>query len=360
MRPNYKSIFIFEITSWIIAFAAYSIFRIIMAFDIKELPFFQTGYPPIVLIALNMFGGVLMGIFMSFADIFFMRTIKSNHSFGHYLFRKSLIYIISIFLVLMIVFGIAIEILDVPIRDGANHFLPRAILSYMIYCILVSILIGFIGQVNDKFGPGILLPMFMGKYHHPLEEDKILMFIDLTGSTIFAERLGHIKYSHFIQDFLFDLNVAANQCDGSIYQYVGDEAVISWDKENGINNQNCISIFFVFLDIIQAKSDYYISHYGEIPTFKAGANFGRVMVAEVGYLKKEIAFHGDTINTAARIRGMCHHYGKDFLISESLRNALKENSEYIYESQGIAELKGKEGKVELFSVERSGYNKGHR
>ena len=354
MRPDYKSIFIFEITSWVIAFVAYAIFRIIMAFDIKELPFFQTGYPPIVLIALNMFGGVIMGILMSFADIFFIKTIKSNHSFGNYLFRKSLIYIVSICLVLLIIFGIAIEILDVPIRDGAKHFFSRTILSYMIYSIIVSVLIGFIGQVNDKFGPGILLPMFMGKYYKPMEEDKILMFIDLTGSTKFAERLGHIKYSHFIQEFLFDLNVAANQCDGSIYQYVGDEAVVSWDKENGISNQNCISIFFVFMDIINAKSDYYISHYGEIPTFKAGANFGRVMVAEVGYLKKEIAYHGDTINTAARIRGMCHQYGKDFLISGSLRNALKDNSNYIFESQGIAELKGKVSKVELFSVERSG------
>jgi len=354
LRPNYVSIFKFEITSWVIAFVAYTFFRIAVALDLKELPFFLTGYPPIVLIALNIFGGILMGVIMSFADIFFIRTIKSKHSFGYYLLRKSLIYIVSIFFVLLIIFGIAIEILNIPIREGANHFFTRAILSYMIYCIAVSIIIGFIGQVNDKFGPGILFPMFMGKYHQPLEEDKILMFIDLTGSTKFAERLGHIKYSHFIQDFLFDLNVAANQCDGSIYQYVGDEAVVSWDIEEGISNQNCVSIFFVFLDIIQAKSDYYISRYGEIPTFKAGANFGRVMVAEVGYLKKEIAYHGDTINTAARIRGMCHQYGKDFLISANLRNTLNGNSNYTFESQGIAELKGKESKVELFSVERLG------
>ena len=94
--------------------------------------------------------------------------------------------------------------------------------------------------------------------------------------------------------------------------------------------------------------------YGEIPTFKAGANFGRVMVAEVGYLKKEIAYHGDTINTAARIRGMCHQYGKDFLISGVLRDALNGGTNYVFESQGIAELKGKESKVEIFSVERSG------
>lgn len=333
---------------------AFTFFRVIIAFNFAELPFFQTGYPPIILIAINVFAGALMGVIMSLADIFFISTIKSKHSFGYYLLRKSLIYVVSILFVLLVFFGTLIIILDVPVSEGANHFLMRTIFSYMIYCFIVSILIGFIGQVNDKFGPGILFPMFMGKYHRPLEEDKILMFIDLTGSTKFAERLGHIKYSHFIQDFLFDLNLAANKCNGSIYQYVGDEAVISWDKEEGIENQNCISIFFIFQDIIQEKSDYYINNYGEIPTFKAGANFGRVMVAEVGYLKKEIAYHGDTINTAARIRGMCHQYGKDFLISGVLRNTLNGSSEYKIESQGIAELKGKEGKVELFSVERSG------
>lgn len=59
-----------------------------MVLDLNELPFFQAGYSPIVLIALNIFGGVLMGIIMSFADIFFIRTIKSNHSFGHYLFEE--------------------------------------------------------------------------------------------------------------------------------------------------------------------------------------------------------------------------------------------------------------------------------
>jgi adenylate cyclase len=338
----------------VIAFIAYTLFRIITALDFSELPFFQTGYQPIVLIALNIFGGVLMGIIMSFADIFFIATIKSKHSFGYYLLRKTLIYIVSILLVILIIFGIAIEILDIPVREGVNHYFMKSIFGYTIYCLIISVLIGFIGQVNDKFGPGILFPMFMGKYHRPLEEDKILMFIDLTGSTKIAERLGHINYSHFIQDFLFDLNLAANKCNGSIYQYVGDEAVISWDMEEGIENQNCITIFFTFQDIIQEKRDNYISRYGEIPTFKAGANFGRVMVAEVGYLKKEIAYHGDTINTAARIRGMCHRYGKDFLISGALLNVLNGNSGYIYESQGIAELKGKESKVEIFSVERSG------
>jgi adenylate cyclase len=353
LKPDYKSIFKFQIISWLIAFFLYSIFRITTTLDLDELPFFQSGYPPIVLILLNLFGGALLGVILSFVDIYLIKTIKKKHSFGYFLIRKSFMYSLSIIFVLMVLIGIAIDVLDVPLNEAVNHLMARTLFGYFVYCIIVSVFIGFISQINDKFGPGILLPMFLGKYHQPIEEDKVLMFIDLTGSTKFAERLGHVNYSYFIQDFMFDLNVAINDCAGSIYQYVGDEGVIFWEKEDALANMNCIAVYFVFQDIIRSKREYYNKRYGEIPTFKAGANYGRVMVAEVGYLKKEIAFHGDTINTAARLRSLCHQYNSDFIISRNLFEVLPQDPGYNFKSLDIAELKGKENKVEIFSVNRT-------
>jgi adenylate cyclase len=353
LKPDYRGIFKFQIISWSIAFLLYTLFRITIALDLDELPFFQSGYPPLLLIVINLSAGALLGVLLGFVDIYLIKSIKNKHSFGYFLFRKSLMYIASILLALVFIFGIAIDILDVPLNAAINHFFARTLIGYLGYCLLVSVLIGFIGQINEKFGPGILLPMFLGKYHQPIEEDKVIMFIDLTGSTKFAERLGHAKYSYFIQDFMFDLNVAVNQCAGSIYQYVGDEGVIFWEKKEAIQDLQCISMFFEFQDIIKSKEDYYVDRYGEIPTFKAGANFGRVMVAEVGYLKKEIAFHGDTINIAARIRGLCHQYNEDFIISDNLYRVLNDDPGYIFNNLGKVELKGKENKVELYSVKRS-------
>jgi len=242
-------------------------------------------------------------------------------------------------------------ITDITFEESSGYFLTRGLTSYLLFSIIVSILIGFISQVNDKFGPGILLPMFLGKYHKPREEYKIFMFVDLTGSTTYAEKYGHVKYSHFIQDFLFDLNLAANQCSGQIYQYVGDEAIVTWDLDKGIEELNCINIFFVFKDILERKKDYYLKNYGDIPDFKAGSNSGNVMVAEVGYLKKEIAFHGDPINTAARIRGLCNKYGKEFLISGYLYDQLPETSNFRITSIEEAELRGKKSHVQVYAVE---------
>ncbi|HZJ20364.1 MAG TPA: hypothetical protein VFD35_08455 [Pricia sp.] len=87
-----------------------------------------------------------------------------------------------------------------------------------------------------------------------------------------------------------------------VYQYVGDEAVLSWAIVNGLTNNNCIMAYFNFARHLQSKEAYYNANYGAVPEFKAGMNVGKVTVAQVGVIKKEIAFHGDTLNTASRIQ----------------------------------------------------------
>ena len=85
----------------------------------------------------------------------------------------------------------------------------------------------FILQVSDKFGQGVLISFLLGKYHRPKEDDRIFMFMDLKSSTTYAEKLGHIKYSQFIQDCFFDITDVITKYDAKIYQYVGDEVCLS-------------------------------------------------------------------------------------------------------------------------------------
>ena len=74
----------------------------------------------------------------------------------------------------------------------------------------------FILQVNDKFGQGVLISFLLGKYHRPKEDDRIFMFMDLKSSTTYAEKLGHIKYSQFIQDCFFDITDVITKYDAKI------------------------------------------------------------------------------------------------------------------------------------------------
>ena len=79
---------------------------------------------------------------------------------------------------------------------------------------------------------------------------------------------------------------------------------------------------------------------------------GKVVTAEVGELKREIAHHGDTINTAARIQEKCNDIEKEFLISEEAKNLLSDSVNMKYHDQGAVLLKGKRKIIKIFSVER--------
>ncbi len=55
---------------------------------------------------------------------------------------------------------------------------------------------------------------------------------------------------------------------------------------------------------------------------KAGITSGEVTATEIGVIKRSIAYHGDVLNTAARIQGECSKLNKELLISEEFLQML--------------------------------------
>ena len=217
-----------------------------------------------------------------------------------------------------------------------------------IYVIVMIVGISFIKQMNNKFGPGIILPMLFGKYRKPRVEERIFMFIDLKSSTSYAEQLGHLKYSKMIQNCFLDVNKVLPNFYAEVYQYVGDEVVLTWTKQEGFRNLNSIKFFFAFQERIIENKSRYEKEFGLIPEFKASAHVGEITVAEVGDIKREIAYHGDTINIASRIQDMCKIYNKDFLVSETFRKSFPLNSEFDFNFVDETILKGKSKKIKIF------------
>jgi adenylate cyclase len=176
------------------------------------------------------------------------------------------------------------------------------------------------------------------------------MFLDLKSSTTIAEKLGDMKYHNFLNDFFFDISSAIQESKGSIYQYVGDEVVVTWTKERGLKDANCINCFFRVAVAIHLNAERYERKYGVVPTFKAGYHFGSVISGEIGDMKREIVFHGDTVNTAARIRTECTAFKKDLLLSADLLHRLPKEDYLSPESIGRIRLRGKEEEIELFTI----------
>jgi len=161
-----------------------------------------------------------------------------------------------------------------------------------------------------------------------------------------------MKFSALVRDFMADLTGPVLATKAEVSHYIGDEAVITWQMERGLANANCLRLFFLFQSRLESRRAYYERNYGLLPGFKAGAHFGQVVTTEVGEIKSEIVYHGDVLNTAARIQGMCAGLGEEFLISGEL--AAKLGSREGLRSLGSFGLKGREREVELVAVNREG------
>jgi len=192
----------------------------------------------------------------------------------------------------------------------------------------------------------------MGKYRNPKEEERAFLFMDLKSSTSIAEALGHLKYSAFIRDSFMDINSVLSTHYARIYQYVGDEIVLTWTIEEGLKNFSCIRFFFACETKFKNRANYYLKQYGQVPEFKAGLHMGKVMAVEVGDIKRDIAYHGDTLNTAARIQSVCNKYNKKFLASMYVLETIGLQKYYETELIGMVELKGKSQPVEIGSINR--------
>ena len=225
---------------------------------------------------------------------------------------------------------------------------PSLLVPFLFWLMIVLITL-IVFQVNDKYGPGVFRKFLLGKYFNPTREERVFMFLDLRSSTTIAEKLGEENYFHFLKEVFQTVTPAILKNKGEIYQYVGDEMVISWDKEDGTKNNRCVNCYFDAQQMLNEQASHFEHSYGMKPEFKAGLHYGHVMAGEIGVVKREIAYSGDVLNTTARIQSKCNEHGVNLLISEDLLNTLELES-FSVKNLGHVDLRGKSQSVQLYAV----------
>lgn len=225
------------------------------------------------------------------------------------------------------------------------------VLSNFIFWFIITFFIILFLSIRDKFGPITFVNFLKGKYHKPKREERIFMFMDLKSSTTIAERLGEEQYFKFLNDTFSIATPAILLTEGEIYQYVGDEIVISWITRKGINKVNCINCYYKVMKLLAEKAEYFEHTYGTQPAFKAGLHFGNVITGEMGIVKKEIVYSGDVLNTASRIQSLCNEMNTEILISHNLIKRIDlSDLQKQTKSMGIIDLRGKQEKIELVTL----------
>jgi adenylate cyclase len=232
------------------------------------------------------------------------------------------------------------------ITGFADAHLAYALPYFAVLALAIQLTI----QLNRIIGANVLRYFVAGVYHRPKLEDRLFLFVDLEGSTQLAERLGSTRYFELLRRFVDDLTEPVLEAQGEIYQYAGDEVVVTWRTEAGLRAANCVRCFFGMRAAVAREGARYARDFGVVPRFRGGLHGGTVTAGELGDLRRQIVFVGDILNTAARLEEYAKRTGRDLVVSGGLLERLALPPDLTARRCGEIALRGKDASVTVYSV----------
>ena len=317
--------------------------------------FYYYGHPQMEEIVSIRFGiALLLSVLFGYLFIFGYRNFLTGHSLVVGLIIKAALLVVAAICITLLIFTVESFYLNEYRNDDLQHVFfndqkrPWLFFKRTLYWLIVFLATKLFVEINDKYSPGVFIDFLRGKYRHAKNEDRIIMFIDLKDSTPIAEKLGHEHYFGFIREFIKMISLAIIDHQGLIYQYVGDEIVVSWIKSQK-NSSKALATVVDARKNIQKRGEWFRRKYDIVPEFRVGIHTGDVTIGEIGIVKKDLAMSGDTMNTSARIRSACNELNQKFLVSKEFVECAglqPMHAEYL----GDFELKGKSAHVALYSL----------
>ncbi len=214
---------------------------------------------------------------------------------------------------------------------------------------VASLIATFFVALGRKLGPGELTHWLQGRYRHPRQEQRVIMFVDLNDSTAIAHTLGDRLYSEFVQEFMAELTEPILKSGAQVSHYIGDEVVITWPITTRRPRADWPNFLNLARRALRESAPRYQSKFGRVPDFKVGVHAGSVIATEVGVLKSEIVFHGDALNVGARLAGLCRSLGASALVTRQALELASNLAQGAAESKGVQEIRGRATGVEAFA-----------
>jgi len=188
----------------------------------------------------------------------------------------------------------------------------------VIGALVMLALIIFVLRVKDLIGAEVFFSLLRGRYHKPVREERIFLFIDVVGSTQFAERFGDLRTQEFLGQFFATLAEPVRRYQGAIDDYVGDLAIVTWPLRRGADEARCVRCVFALLGKIARETPFWQAKFGVVPRFRAAIHGGPVVAGEIGVDRRKISYFGDTVNATARLESLCRELDAPILISAEL------------------------------------------
>ena len=208
----------------------------------------------------------------------------------------------------------------------------------------------FMLQISQIIGGRTLRDWVLGRYHRPRREERFFLFVDIAGSTALAERIGPVGVHQFLNRVFVLASDPVDDHRGEIYQYVGDEMVITWTEAAGRPGGRPIACFAAIETALEAGAPEFVRDFGIPPRVRGALHVGPVIVGEVGGRKRDIVFHGDVMNTTSRLEQVARELDRRLVVSDAAIGRLAGAEHYLLEDLGTRVLRGRTSPVQIYAV----------
>jgi adenylate cyclase len=233
-----------------------------------------------------------------------------------------------------------------------THWTDAVILPFnvFLYALAVCASIIFILRVRELLGREVFASMIVSRYRNPVKEERVFLFVDLVDSTAFAEKHGDLRAQQLLSSLFAAFAEPVMRHKGTINDYVGDAAIITWPLARGIQDACCVRCIFDILADIESNAAAWKKSYGQVPKLRAALHGGFIITAEVGVDHHKISYFGDTVNTTARIETLCRSLNRPVLISAELAQRMTLPDDIACENLGAHAVKGRGQTLEVIAL----------
>lgn len=228
-----------------------------------------------------------------------------------------------VFYCVVIVAGLILSRLLMSIGTPQVIIFDPIFRNSVVFAIGMSVFGNLVVETGRLLGFGTLKNLLVGRYARPRNEQKVFLLIDMKDSTGLAEKLGAIRFHELLNAFFRDVADAALECDAEIHKYVGDEVILTWPAGPALIEGDCLTCPFLARKFIARNAARYRDRFGAVPEFRAALHYGEIVAGEIGDVRREIAYVGDTLNVAARLLEATKSLGRDVLLSAELLSLVR-------------------------------------
>ena len=319
--------------------------------------------PPLLGLVLGALSGAItaaiLGVVIGGAEIFLPQTrlgqVLDRAPFVVAFAAKWILYSGAIVLVLGSMVGrrVAASLLLSPERAQAldTHMTSApAMLGIAALAVLVAFTFSLVFELGDLIGQQALRDIVLGRYHRPRIEERFFLFIDITGSTPLAERVGARAVHRFLGEVFRLTSDPIEEHGGEVYQYVGDEMVITWTVAGGRAGARAAASFFAVERALAGSAEMFEREFGAVPRLRAALHAGPVIAGEVGGSRRAIVYHGDVMNTASRLEQAARDLNRQFLASSDALEKLPRLDGLVLEDLGLQHLRGRVTPTHVYAI----------